>query len=248
MTDQRIIDPWDSAENAKEPVFSNIIWGQVEAQSWYCVLEKGVGKVMFDPQVHNVDQRRTAIDIIVHPLVEMGLAFDLTRNMIAESHEWASVVLPSLRDLGISPKSINAAWVKVQTIPLTDRAGNTITYTDNNGVVKEKTTLKFLAVFPGETECRADYEKEHAGARQAQPAQAATNGANGNGSGDTNNERNTAWTFLKIFVKDACKDQTSLETIRTNLAAKIASQAMISKYFTIDSPEVVQLIAETMAS
>jgi hypothetical protein len=55
-------------------------------------------------------------------------------------------------------------------------------------------------------------------------------------------------TFLKIFVKDACKGQTNLETIRTNLAAKIASQAMISKYFTIDSPEVVQLIAETMAS
>jgi len=38
MTDQTMKDPWDSAENAKEPVFSNIIWGQVEAQSWYFVL------------------------------------------------------------------------------------------------------------------------------------------------------------------------------------------------------------------
>jgi len=68
------------------------------------VLERGIGKVEFDPQMHSQDQRRTAIDITVRPLVEMGLTFDLTRNMIAESREWASFVLPSIRDLGIHPK------------------------------------------------------------------------------------------------------------------------------------------------
>lgn len=235
---EKIIDPWDSAENAKEHVFSNIIWGQAEAQSWYCVLEKGVGKVLFDPQNHSPDQRRTAIDIIIHPLPEMNLAFDLTRNMIAESHEWASIVLPSLRDLEISPKHLNGSWVKVQTIPLTDRAGYTVTYTDANGIVKEKTTLKFLSIFKDEAECRADYEKGRSGNVQAQPAQETNENAN---------ERNTAWTFLKIFVRDTCKDQKSLENIRTDLANKIASQPLISKYFTIDSPEVIQLIAETMA-
>jgi len=242
MTDQTMKDPWDSAENAKEPVFSNIIWGQVEAQSWYCVLEKGVGKVVFDAQTHSADQRRTAIDIIVHPLPEMNLTFDLARNMIAESHEWASVVLPSLRDLGVSPKSLDGAWVKVQTISLTDRTGNTITYTDNNGVVKEKTTLKFLTVFPGETECRADFEKEHVGNGQAKPVQASANGTSGNGS--VNKERETAWTFLKIFVKDICKEQNNLEAIRAALGEKIANQPLIGKYFTVDSPEVVQFIAE----
>lgn len=245
MTDQKMIDPWDSAENAKEPVFSNVIWGQVEARSWYCVLEKGVGKVIFDAQTHSADQRRTAIDIIVHPLAEMALAFDLSRNMIAESHEWASVVLPSLRDLGVSPKSLDATWVKVQTIPLTDRAGSAITYTDNNGVVKEKTTLKFLTVFPGESACRTDYEKARGSGAATQMAQDAVSGASG--SENANKERTTAWIFLKIFAKDICKEQTSLEAIRAALAEKIASQPLISKYFTIDSPEVVELIAESMA-
>lgn len=241
MDNQFIQDPWESAENAKEPQFSNEIWGQVEAKSWFCVLEKGVGKVAFDPQVHSPDQRRTAIDIIIHPLADMGLNFDLARNMIAESREWAGIVLPSIRDMGISPKQLNGAWVKVQTVPLTDKAGNPVTYTDSNGVVKEKTAIKFLKLFANEEACRADYLENSGKTAQGDPVK------NGNGNGNSDNkERQTALAFLKAYVQNACRGQHDLDAVRATLATKIAEQPLIGKYFTIDSPETVALITEYM--
>ncbi len=244
MTTQTYVDPWDIAEQAKEPQFSNLIWGQCEASSWFCVLEKGVGKVEFDPQVHSLDQRRTAIDIVVRPLDDMGLAFDLVRSMIAESREWASIVLPSIRDLGISPKQLHGSWVKVQTVPVTDKAGNTVTYTDANGVVKEKTTIKFMAIFNSEDECRADY-LANSGKSAPQDTQYAEagNGSGGNG----NKERETARAFLEVYVQNACRGQSDLNVIRKTLELNIAQQPLISKYFTVDSPETVQLIAKYLS-
>jgi len=246
MTAQTFVDPWDAAEQAKEPQFSNIIWGQCEASSWFCVLEKGVGKVAFDPQMHNLDLRRTAIDIIIHPLADMGLTFDLARNMIAESYEWAGVVLPSIRDLGISPKQLNGSWIKVQTVPLTDKSGNVVTYTDKNGTVKEKTTLKFLAIFKDDAECRADYLANSGKAPQQDTQYAKSNG-NGNGNGNGNKERETAFKFLKVYVENACRGQSDLNVIRQTLALNIAQQPLISKYFTVDSSEVVEMIAKEMS-
>lgn len=237
---ENFVDPWDSAENAKEPVYSNIVWGQCKARSWWCVLEKGIGKVEYDPQIHNPDQRRTAIDIIILPLSEMGITFSLSRNMIAESREWASFTLPSIRDLGFSPKQLNDAWVKVQTVPLTDKSGNVVTYTDSNGVVKEKTTLKFLAIFEDENACRADY-LENSGKPAPQNTE-YTGKQNGNG----NKERETALAFLKVYVQNACRGQNDIEVIRKTLALNIAQQPLISKYFTVDSPETVQLIMEAI--
>ncbi len=242
MTTQNCVDPWDAAEQAKELQFSNIIWGQCEAKSWWCVLEKGIGKVEFDPQVHSPDQQRTAIDIIIHPLTDMGLTFDLARNMIAESREWASFVLPSIRDLGVSPKEINGKWVKVQTVPVTDKASNPVTYTDSNGAVKEKTTIKFLAVFPNEEACRADYL-----ANSGKVPQPDTQYAGGNGNSNGNQERDTALKFLKVYVENACRGQSDLQAIRSQLATQLAQQPLISKYFTVDSPEVVQMIANNMS-
>lgn len=235
----QISDPWESAEQAKEPSYSNVIWGQCEAKSWWCVLEKGIGKVEFDPQVHSQDQRRTAIDIIVHPLADMNLTFELARNMIAESREWAGIVLPSIRELGVGPKQLNGAWVKAQTVPLTDKAGNPVTYT-SNGAVKEKTTLKFLAIYPDEEACRADYLANSGKVQQAD----IQYGQNGNGS--DSKERETALKFVKVYVENACRGQTDIEAARQKLAVSIAQQPLISKYFTVDSPEVVQMIDEFM--
>jgi hypothetical protein len=239
------LDPWDVANEAKEPTYSNVIWGECKAQSWFCVLEKGVGKVEFDPQLHSHDQRRTAIDIIIRPLADMNLTFDLARNMIAESREWAGIVLPSIRNLGISPKQLNGSWVKVQTVPLTDKSGNTITYTDANGVVKEKTTIKFLAIFDSEDECRADY-LNNSGKASPSDTQYKGGDSNGNGNGNSNKERETALKFLKVYVENAMRSEPDLERARNKLATMIAQQPLINKYFNVDSPEILDLMAEKM--
>jgi len=244
----QFVDPWDSAEQAKEPQYSNVIWGQVEASSWFCVLEKGVGKVEFDPQVHNPDQRRTAVEITIHPLADMGLQFDVIRNMIAESREWASFVLPSIHDLGISPKQLNGAWVKVQIVPLTDKNGNVVTYTDINGTVKEKTTIKFLVLFKNEAECSEDYLASPGKPQQTTeyPNGNGSGNGSGSGSGSGSKERETAYKFLKVYVENACRTQPDLVAVQKHLETMIAQQPLISKYFTAESPEVLDLIAEYM--
>lgn len=236
------VDPWETAETAKEMVFSSVYWGQVEAGSWHCVLEKGVGKVPFSPQTHSPDKRRTAIDLLIHPLAEMGLNFEISRGMVAESHEWAGIILPSLRDLGVQARELNGKWVKVERVPLIDRFGNPTTYVDKQGQVKEQTTIKFTAVFADEASCRADYLNSQNGNGTAIPTPPAAQPV---APGD-NPERKTAFTFLRSYVQNAARGQTNLDVIRQTLALNIAEQPLISKYFTADSPETIQLIAEYM--
>jgi len=48
-------------------------------------------------------------------------------------------------------------------------------------------------------------------------------------------------------VENACRGQSDLEIIRKTLELNIAQQALISKYFTVDSPEVVEMIAKEMS-
>jgi hypothetical protein len=234
-------DPWESANEAKAPQFSNEIWGQVEARSWYCVLEKGTGKVEFNPDLHNPDQRRTAIEIIVHPLPDMGLTFDVTRSMIAESHEWASIVLPSIRDLGLHPRALNGVWVKIANVTLTDRKGSPVTYTDSNGIEKERKTIKFLKLFASEDECRADYL-----ASSGKHAPASTQHEEKSDSNSGDKERQTALAFLKVFVQNTCRGQNDIDVIRKLLASQIATQPLITKYYTVDSPETIELIAQCL--
>lgn len=235
------VDPWETAESAKEMVFTSTYWGQVEATSYYCVLEKGVGKVAFDAKMHSPDKRRTAIDLLIYPLIEMGLSFDVSRSMVAESHEWAGIILPSLRDLGVQPRELSGKWVKVERVPMTDRLGNPTTYVDKQGQVKEQTTIKFVAVFADEASCVADYlsGKSDGGMNTTPPAaQPVTPG--------DNPERRTALAFLRIYVQNAVRGQTSLDVVRQTLMLNIAEQPLISKYFTADSAETMQLIAEYM--
>lgn len=231
-------DPWDSAEKPETKEYSSQYWGFVEASAWYCVLEKGIGRVVYDPQRHSQDQRRTAVDILVRPIPEMGLQFDISRSMLAESREWAQVVLPSIRDLGLSPREINGKWAKVELVPVPGKNGTAETYTDSSGVIKERKTIRFLAVFESEESCRADY---FANKGQSSPN---TQYEEGDGNGNGNKERETALKFLKVYVQNACRGKTDLEAIRNALAPQIASQPLISKYFTVDSPETLQLIAE----
>jgi len=237
----QLVDPWESANEAKPPQFSNEVWGQVKAQSWYCVLEKGTGKVEFNPDLHSPDQRRTAINITICPLIEMGLTFDLSRTMIAESHEWASIVLPSIRDLGLHPRALNGQWVKAANITLTDRKGTPVTYTDSNGVEKERKTIKFLKLFTSEDECRADYL-----ASSGKQAPARTQHEEKPDSNNGDKERQTALTFLRVFVQNACRGQSDIDVIRKLLASQLATQPLITKYFTVDSPETVELIAQCL--
>jgi len=220
-------DPWETAESPQMTT-SNVVWGLCEIKTWFCVLEKGTGKVPFAAGTHKDSDRRTAIDVHIAPLSDMNLQFDVTRGFIAESKDWAGSVLPSIKDLGISLRELNGRYVKIEFTP------NGKTYVNKNGETKSETVIHFVHLFKDEAECRADYLASKSGdASAAAPTPEST-------------QKSTAMQFLKVIVQGAARGQTDLTLVRTAVATQIAAYPVVSSFFTVDSPETMQLIAETM--
>jgi len=249
-------DPWERAENPQTR--SSEFWGQVEISLYNAVLVKGVGKAPFDPQQHKPEQMVTGIDIHIAPLAEQNVSFQVSRSMIAESKEWASLVLPSIKALGLSVRELNGKWARV------GQKGTGSNYTNQSGETRERTTFEFIKVFATEDECRADFlanghpmpDLEQTGANGSTNTNA--NGTYGGASGGTsgghapaqaqaappnNTERETALKFLRVIVENAARGQSDLTVVRNTVAAQIATMPLVSKYFTVDSPETMNLIA-----
>ena len=104
-------DPLDTLDNpeVRQPEF----FGQMHLITWFCVLEKGVGKRDFDPARDNIDVRRTAAKLALVPLPEHNSRYDIMRELIVESKEWAAQVLPTIKALGISARELDGKWVKL---------------------------------------------------------------------------------------------------------------------------------------
>jgi hypothetical protein len=227
-------DPMDAASNAK--LAPRDVFGELVVDAWFCVLQKGVGAVPFDINQHNKDDRRTRIDIHIYPLADMKLKFTIERNLIAESRDWAGGTWPTLKTLGVKTlKEVNHKWVRVQQVP----SGRT--YRNAKGDEKEATMLKFLALYDTEQACREAYlsarpttapepgiedaDTHPVGAPNTAPAQPPSD----------DKERKTAFEFVKVIV-------TTNKGNRAQIAAQLASMPMVSKFYTIDSPEVALLL------
>lgn len=227
-----IDDPWASTEN---PQFrGNEFYGQINIDTYYCVLEKGTGKIPFDPQTHRIEDRRTAVEMLLLPIPEQNISFEVGRSTIAESRDWASITLPSIKNLGLSPRELNNRWVKL-VFTATGK-----TYTNAKGEEKENTAIEFVSLYADEAACRADFTG--GGSASATPASQAT--ANGN-----DKDKSTALAFLKVVVDKALKltDGSDLEKIRDVVAREIVKYPLVAKHFTVDSPETVELIAYGVA-
>lgn len=224
-------DPYAAAENPSVGV--NDFWGQVRLNVWACALIKGTGKVPYDPQVH--EKPNTAVDIEIIPLAEQNITNTKAceRHMIAESVDWAKIVLPSIKALGKSLRDMNDSWVHVQVV------SNGKTY-EKNGQTRDETVFKFVALFANEADCRADYMKNNGGqtsANPVQPSQAAQPAQSSNGDG-----KKAALPFLEVIVKNASNRSTDLEGMRKDIAMEITKYPVVAKVFTVDSPETTELI------
>lgn len=236
MNMQPAQNPWDVAMDPPKPVYEN--YGQMKVNAWFCALIKGQGKVAWDPNsldpnTGNPPRRYTAIDMSLEALADQPIQID--RTMLAEFGEWPEIVLPSLKNIGItSLQALNNQWVRCEMVP----TGRTY---EKDGETKNATTFKFLQIFANEAECRAAWTASRNGSGQPAPQQQpATTSNNGNG-----NERETALKFLKPYVQNAC-NQASGDLVKAQqvLAPMLAAQKLLAKYFTVDSPEVMQLLAE----
>lgn len=232
-------DPFEAAANAT--LTPRVFFGQVRLLAGFCVLQKGIGRVPFDPQLHKLEDRCTEIKIELEALPEMNLKNMPLREMIAEGSEWAGTVLPTIKKLGITnPRDLDGKWVSCKFVT-TGRS-----YTDKNtGEMKQATTFAFTGIFADETACRLAYQAANpARTTQQAPAQAQapwtpapapvssqaampTNGSNP--------EKDVAWKFAQVFVKQANGDPDALSKL-------LAANPVVSKYYTINSPEIMNML------
>lgn len=231
------VDPFDAATEAgdRKPVY----YGRMDVSATFIAMIKGQAPQAFNEHTHSPDTRRTQVHLILNPIDAMNLTQLLERKLIAEFGAWPKIVWPSLRDLGLkNVRDLAGKWAKVEIV----KTGRT--YTSQRGETQEETTFKFLALYDTAADATAAYLAD--GGKNTAPADdesaidmshgagaPATNiGTNGTGTA----ERDTALQFLKVLVKQAGGD-------KGKLAASIAQMPMISKYFTADSPEVMQCMA-----
>jgi hypothetical protein len=237
----QINDPFAMAEDPQEIKYSNEYFGQVGLDVWFCVLEKGVGKVPFSEQEHSIDKRLTAITMGIIPVPASGLAFSVDRDYIAEFREWNAITLPSIKKLGVSIRELDGKFAHVK---LTETGE---TYTNSQGETKEKTAFEFLAIYDTLEACEAAYTAKRGSGAQPTASQTAPRATTAATAGNGNKDRDAALKFLEVAVKSTCKGMTDLEQAREAVAAQIAKMPLINKHFTVDSPETMNFMAEALA-
>jgi len=232
MTDQtqtqNEYDPFDSASSPALPTFE--LFGLVEINAWACALVKGVGKVPFDTN-DSSHKRFTAIDVLIQPLPEINLTNPKAaeRHWLAESKEWASITLKSIKECGIeNVREVNGKWARVAIVP------NGKTYTNKNNEVKDETTFKFTAFFEDEESCRAAYLENHDNA--------------GNGQNETippidatAAEKQTAAPFLNVIIPNAVRGKKITDDWKSIVNTALAQYPLVSKHYNADSPEVAAI-------
>ena len=243
-----VIDPFDAATNAKAP--SAEYFGEIVLDAWSCVLEKGVGKRPFDAMSDDPARRSTAVDIIILPIADANVRFNIERKLIAESKAWTNITWPSLQKLGlVNAREAKGRYCKVKLAP----TGRTWDKKDQSGALTgekgEETTFEFIELFADEAACIAAYH----GRNGHQPEAAAGNPAPvapvavASAGPAEDPAKKTALTFAKAIVTNLARAEKDLFILQGKIAEKIAAMPMISQFYTADSPEIVQLIAEALA-
>lgn len=230
-----MLDAFDSAVATAEN--RGVYYGRIHLTANYVMFVKGLGKSTFVEGTHDPKDRRTEIGFVLSPIDEMGITNLIQRNCIAESNEWSKIVWPSMRD-GCSvknPRDVDGKYIKAQLVP------NGRNWTDKkSGEQRQGTSLKFLAVYKDEAACKAAFIADGNANRETTSIVETTTTADAMAVDMTPNvnnpERQTAFMFLETIAKQVGGN-------RDQLAKQIASMPFIAKWFTIDSPEVKQLLA-----
>ena len=245
-----VIDPFDAATNARPA--SAEYFGEIILDAWNCVLEKGVGKRPFDPQTDAADRRSTAVDIVILPIAESNVRFSLERKLIAESKAWTGITWPSLQKHGLnSAREAKNRFCKVKLTP----TGRTWAKKDASGNVTgekgEETTFEFLEFYPDEAACIAAYLGKSGHQPQAAPVNPAPTAPAAPGAAaapvSEDPARKTALTFAKATVTNLARAEKDLVILQVKVAETIASRPIVSQYYTAESPEIMQMIAEALA-
>lgn len=220
------------AEATNEAERPNFIFGQCEVSGQYVqFVDK---KKVIWTEHDDLNKRELEVTMVVNPIEETGLTKLMTRQFIANNYgEFATIVWPSLKNCGLKQlNELNKKFVKMEIVEARKYKDKT------TGELKSATTFKFHGVYADKAACVAELHKS------GQPV-STLNVAPSSNPGDpmaidmapnaSNPERESSKLFLPMLVKAAGGDVNQLKTM-------IASMTPLNKYFTVDSPEVVELL------
>lgn len=218
-------DPYEAALNPQTQTGDKTFFGEVvQVDCWFCVLQKGSPKRVWDATHDSVDQRRTAIKISIQPLRGQ---YTIDQDTVDFAKDWTAHTLPSIRQLGLSLRDLKGKCVKLTRKPTGEQ------YTNKAGETKDRTAIVFLEIYPDRTACQAAADAFFAergsgnGNNSTQTQATATPG-----QADTSaQERQFAAQSLPLLWDASGKNvQAFLGMLKAN--------PMISKFFDAGSPEV----------
>jgi hypothetical protein len=185
------------------------------------------------------------VDIFILPIADANVRFNIERKLIAESKAWTNITWPSLQKLGlVNAREAKGRYCKVKLAP----TGRTWDKKDQSGTLTgekaEETTFEFLELFADEAACIAAYHGRN-GVAPVAPVAPAAAVASSDPAEDP--AKKTALTFAKAIVTNLARAEKDMFILQGKIAEKIAAMPMISQFYTADSPEIVQLIAEALA-
>ena len=233
-------DPFAEADNAKAQPFE--YFGQVKADAQYLFFPgSGMKPVPFDPTLHTEDKRRVEIYLQIIPIAEQNISFDVYQKMLSFDRDWTTITNPSIKAIGVQGlRDLNDKWVKVIRVDGTRKKLDRDTGLDSG---EKWPTFKFLELYPNEEACIAAFAGNRRNGNSASSDTEYTTTADTTAPND--NEKSTALTFAKVLIANEGRNNNgNRQAFEDALARQIAQMPLISKVFTVQSPEIAALIEE----
>jgi hypothetical protein len=146
-THQTTDDPMAAAMNAtKEPRDRTYFGEVITVDSWFCVLQKGVGKRPWDSTHDDVKDRRIVIKLEIQPLKG---EYTISQEALSFESTWLEHTMLSLQKLQVDLHTLRGKFASVKRVPTGEN------YKNKAGDIKERTALEFVAIYDTLDACQA---------------------------------------------------------------------------------------------
>lgn len=127
-----------------------------------CVLEKGSGKLPFDPSYHRPEQRRVSLSLTLVCTKRDGSTYELKQDDITSGSKH-KITLQSLEALGVVTRSqlrdLVGQWAEIVRVPTGRKYAAKKDAADGSykagDLIPEPPALKFVRLFPDADACKA---------------------------------------------------------------------------------------------
>lgn len=226
-------DPMTAAMNAKKEPNDRTYFGEViTVDSWFCVLQKGVGKRPWDSTRDDVKDRRIVIKLEIQPLRGQ---YTISQEALSFESTWLEHTMLSLQKLQVDLHTLRGKFAAVKRVPTGEN------YKNKAGEIKERTALEFVAVYDTLDACQAAADAFFATRGEQRADRVSASGVVEEQLPDPPAqpsmppEQLFALNSLPALWKASGND-------KAKFAALLAENTLISRYYPIDHPHVQSLI------